>query len=250
MNTSVIYQVNITDDYPYLKAANLQNIKGEIERHIIRVINESFIHTADENYAIARSSLRDLTSHSFFWNAAQCLEKYFKAYLISKGKNIKKYGHDITKLFNSVADYDKQMTDFQFKTDIANLGYETDLLEEHNVDSFIKTITKHGSTKQRYNQDSEDYNISLIYYLDEFVNFFKKEILRESYEESFEEALSPLLKRALYYKNTYCQKECNAFDEVEVIDKISKPELGYLKSRSDSNCKMALSWLSKRMKTN
>lgn len=31
MNTSVIYQVNITDDYPYLKAANLQNIKGEIE---------------------------------------------------------------------------------------------------------------------------------------------------------------------------------------------------------------------------
>jgi hypothetical protein len=66
-------------------------------------INSTFVRTADENYCVARWARQNKFYTDFAWSAVHCLEKYMKAILLFNGKSVKKYGHNINKLFNDVA---------------------------------------------------------------------------------------------------------------------------------------------------
>lgn len=250
MNTSMIDQVSVSGDFPSLRGEELSKIKRRAELYIIDVINESFIHTADQDYVNARSHIKSFSANNFFWSSAQCLEKYFKGFLIAKGENIKEYSHNIYDLFELAKQYSKPLGDFQFKTDITALGYGPHILTKYSVKSFISEISKYGKASQRYNQSSTDYNISLIYYLDEFVRFFKESVLMVNYEESFEE-ICPSLKQNLHYKNLYLKSEYNENTPI-IIDHLTATTLDFLKRNDNRNsaCKYALIWLKKRMRTN
>ncbi|TIT06089.1 MAG: hypothetical protein E5W74_30460 [Mesorhizobium sp.] len=53
--------------------------------HKGRIINEMFVHTADENYIVARWCHDNQLMRDFFWNSVHALEKYMKAVLLFNG---------------------------------------------------------------------------------------------------------------------------------------------------------------------
>ncbi|HEY4051129.1 MAG TPA: HEPN domain-containing protein [Acidobacteriaceae bacterium] len=66
------------------------------------IIDELFVRTADENYITARWCAIHRLHTDFAWLAVHALEKYLKAVLLYNGKQAKKHGHDIEKLYQSV----------------------------------------------------------------------------------------------------------------------------------------------------
>jgi HEPN domain-containing protein len=70
------------------------------EKHSI--INELFVETADDNYALARWCFHQHLNVDFYWLALHALEKYLKAILLLNGKSAKSYSHDIVKLYTHV----------------------------------------------------------------------------------------------------------------------------------------------------
>ena len=68
--------------------------------HIVKVIYESFVIPADEDYLTARLLVKSKLYRGFYWSAAQCIEKYLKAYLLLHDVSVKKSnGHSIKPLF-------------------------------------------------------------------------------------------------------------------------------------------------------
>jgi len=66
------------------------------------IINEMFLHTADENYIVARWSHDNQLMTDFFWNAAHALEKYMKAVLLFNGRSVKGFSHGLVELYVEV----------------------------------------------------------------------------------------------------------------------------------------------------
>jgi len=66
------------------------------------IIREMFLHTADENYVVARWSHDNQLFTDFFWNSVHALEKYMKAVLLINGKPAKGFGHGLAGLYGAV----------------------------------------------------------------------------------------------------------------------------------------------------
>ena len=69
------------------------------------VVTEMFVDPADHDYVVSRWCYQNCLFGSFFWNAAQAIEKYLKASLLLNGRSSKKFGHDLVRLYDAVTEY-------------------------------------------------------------------------------------------------------------------------------------------------
>src|SRR5690554_3518498 len=83
-----IYSFKVEDGLPYLKGMP-EDMLGIIESDIVRVINESFVITADQDYLTARFLSQKGLGRAFFWSASQSIEKYLKTFLLMNGESIR-----------------------------------------------------------------------------------------------------------------------------------------------------------------
>jgi hypothetical protein len=61
-----------------------------------------FVHTADENYILARIAFHFHLDWNFFWLSAHSLEKYFKATLLMDDRAASKFSHNLVRLHDAV----------------------------------------------------------------------------------------------------------------------------------------------------
>jgi hypothetical protein len=66
------------------------------------IIHEMFLHTADENYIVARWCFDNQLMTDFFWNSVHALEKYLKAVLLFNDKPVGHFGHGLVPLYKEV----------------------------------------------------------------------------------------------------------------------------------------------------
>lgn len=121
-----------------------------------KIIKELYVSTADDNYIAARwCQDRDLTV-DFYWLVVHALEKYLKASLLSNGRSAikkhgekKEYSHDVTKLYDAVAEYASPLLPEYIECS-DRIGEDSVFGKEKTVD-FIARIYKWGNADNRYN---------------------------------------------------------------------------------------------------
>lgn len=62
------------------------------KREIIRCL---YLHTADENYIVARWCVQQGLGGQFIWNAMHAIEKYLKCALLMNGVSVRNIGHNV-----------------------------------------------------------------------------------------------------------------------------------------------------------
>lgn len=111
------------------------------------IINEMYLHTADENYITARWCHDQQLWTDFFWNSVHALEKYMKAVLLFNGISVKKEGHGLASLYEKV----ERLAGALLPT---LLTQPPDLDIYHWVNrtpmEFMKTLDDNGNADNRY----------------------------------------------------------------------------------------------------
>lgn len=110
-----------------------------------------FRDAADEDYLLARISMRLRLHHQFYWSAQQALEKYLKCALILNGGNASSQGHDLKKLFDEIAEIAGGLiptlfvppNNFPKLSGVPNRGFEI-------FSEFVDRMNSEGSTNVRY----------------------------------------------------------------------------------------------------
>ncbi len=98
---------------------------------------------ADEDYVTARICYFNDLTENFFWNGQQCIEKYLKSIAIYQNINVKKYGHDLDKLFKKI-DRSLAMTSVEnlFPNEVPDTASKNETFEE-----FLKRLTRLGMNR-------------------------------------------------------------------------------------------------------
>lgn len=110
------------------------------------IVKEMFLHTADENYIVARWSTVHGLQTDFLWNALHALEKYMKAVLLLNGVS-GDASHDIVDLFEQA----KKIAGPLLPSDLpkpANLDIHH--WRKTTADEFIARLNDYGSASNRY----------------------------------------------------------------------------------------------------
>lgn len=156
-----------------------KTIQDQVKLNISRIINESFLNPADEDYITARFFAHRKMNRAFFWSAAQAIEKYLKAFILMRGKSVKmKNGHNIYDLYTVACNEDpclfKATTNFH--KDIKIRPDIEDFLIKPNITEFLQVIDKHGAPHNRYNALGIRYNTGYLFALDSFIHGLRNEI--------------------------------------------------------------------------
>jgi hypothetical protein len=80
----------------------MNDIAAAVENAKFRIAKDMFLHTADDNYLVARWCRFEGFNVDFSWLAVHALEKYMKAALLMNGYSSKGYSHDIVTLYTDV----------------------------------------------------------------------------------------------------------------------------------------------------
>ncbi len=114
------------------------------------LIAELFIMPADGDYITARWAYENALFRNFYWMAAQAVEKYLKAMLLSIGETTKPYKHDIGCAYDVLKERDNRKV---LRTSI-NLPDTTAMGRKHfdkkPIREFIDYISRLGSPNSRY----------------------------------------------------------------------------------------------------
>lgn len=192
-----VYNFKIEDDLPYLKGLPDQEL-ASAEINIVRVINDSFIVTADQDYLSARFLAIKRLHRAFFWSASQAIEKYLKAFLLMNGvciKDKKFNNHKISLLLEEAEKIDPTIKLISFKIHPAiTIANETKKhLKVLDINKFINAIETNGSPSNRYNQKGITFNTSYLLGLDNFVYFLREKIGVPNISQSLEKFDSELI---------------------------------------------------------
>lgn len=178
MNSSMAYSFNLAKEIKEFSKLPAENRRC-IESLVVKVIYESFVVPADQDYLAARFLIQNNLDRMFYWHAAQALEKYFKAYLLLRGYSVKQYSHGICKLWNDVLKHDPTICkiDVTPHPDVAVPEFVKKYIRSlDDVDKFIQDIGKFGSPANRYNAEGVVIETAYYYALDSFVFGFRKHI--------------------------------------------------------------------------
>jgi len=172
-HTSFVYSFNLKGDLPYIHRLP-DDVQASIERYIVEVIYESFVVPGDQDYLTARLSAQKGLQRAFYWAAAQCIEKYLKAFLLLDGHSVvdkrKFMGHPIKALFGEAAKIDGTLSSIDL-TPHAGINIEKSAcrhLKSFGIDSFIEDVEIHGSADNRYNSSGVEFNTGHLFALDNF----------------------------------------------------------------------------------
>lgn len=122
------------------------------------VIEGLFVAPADENYLVARWCYQNKVYRSFYWNAAQALEKYMKAILLFNGYSAihplnqpkKPYVHNLVALLASVYQiaFEFLPIDLELPTE---LGSKVWGWIDEPLRKYVARINTAGNPNNRYN---------------------------------------------------------------------------------------------------
>lgn len=167
-----IFGFNVWDEFPYFKDLSDQE-QATIETNIVRVINDSYVITGDQDYLVARFLAQKGLTRAFFWSASQTIEKYLKAFLLMNGQSIKDKKFNSHKLFPLLTEarkIDPTLDKISFEL---HPSINVDItvkkhLKNLSLHTFIEHIQSHGSPNNRYNQEGVDFNTAYLFGLDNF----------------------------------------------------------------------------------
>lgn len=203
-NHTIAYAYNVGDTIERFNKCTPQE-QSSIEARIAKVIIESFLEPADDDYLAARSLAIGGLYRSFFWSGAQAVEKYLKTYLLLHGVSVIPFsrGHELGKLLTAA----EMVTPGFIHIDLA--PHPTVELPAHfplshfKLDSFIATLEKYGSPNNRYNNYGAIYDTGHLFALDTLAHHLRNKMQVPRIEESFHRNLSADFKRYLYENNPY-----------------------------------------------
>ncbi len=125
---------------PMSKSDPLLPYKGSI-------IKEMYLHTADENYVVARWAHDNRLYTDFFWNSVHALEKYMKAMLLFNGHPVKGHSHGLTGLYAEVVKVaGKLLPPLLTRPANLNIHHWVDLKPEE----FLERLDGNGNADNRY----------------------------------------------------------------------------------------------------
>jgi len=251
----LMYRFSITDDMPYL-ASLPDEILGDIEANIADVIYESFIVPGDEDYFSARLLAIRGFHRAYYWSAAQCIEKYLKAYLVLRGKSVRKLSHSISALLKEAAKFDPAFNNIDVSphTSIDIKDHERSFARTPSTDEFIEILDKYGSPDNRYNSYGATFFSGHVFALDSLASFVRRRIECPRIERSLRHT-SQDTQSVFYEKNPW-------FDRPKALEaprrlpidsfyrfsgNVPKFEI-LVKNRGRGHCMHALAWLRKKMK--
>lgn len=233
-----------------------KNMQGKIEKYIVKVITDSFIQPADEDYVAARLLAQKGMYRAFFWAAAQALEKYLKAFLLMRGESVKSFnGHPIANLHEAACKLEvriakintKPHTSIQIHPDI------TDSFEIYSIEKFIDEIEIQGSSDNRYNATGVIFNSGHLFALDTYIYGLRQLIGVPPIQEALIEINNDFVKSFYNYNPWFAQGhiDCavlpnenfklNLSMAVTTLDLLTSPH-------APNETKYALEWLNKKMK--
>ena len=131
------------------------------------VVTEMFVDPADHDYVVSRWCYQNCLFGSFFWNAAQAIEKYLKASLLLNGRSSKKFGHDLVRLYDAVTEYADDLLPDGLERPEAFDGRPW--LAETTPMAFISRLNEFGNPNNRYNMFGYDQRWSDLAHLDQIV---------------------------------------------------------------------------------
>jgi hypothetical protein len=151
------------------------------EQLIVEVIYESFVTSADEDYLTARTLAVNGLPRGFAWGAGQALEKYFKAFMLFRGKKVKgaPFGrHAIRALYDAVVALDPTVADIDISPH-PDVNVRLLLIKPKRpiqLPEFIDTVERNGDPDNRYNAAGIEFDTNLVFALDSFIHGFRSRI--------------------------------------------------------------------------
>ncbi len=123
------------------------NASDDLRPYKGSIINEMYLHTADDNYIVARWSHDNGLFTDFFWNAVHGLEKYMKAVLLANDRSVAIFSHGLIPLYNEIEKLAPALLP-------ANLLRPTNLNIYHWVNltprEFLEKLDSNGNADNRY----------------------------------------------------------------------------------------------------
>jgi len=250
-----IYNFKIQDTIEY---ANLfsDEMLARTEVHIVTVIYQSFVIPADEDYLTARLLFKANLYRGFYWSAAQCIEKYLKAFLLIHGISVKEKNHSINHLIEEAIKIDNKFEKIDFKIHPA-INIDKNLYGQINIlslQSFLKDIENYGSADNRYNTSGVDFGIEHLFALDKFVFLLRGQIEVPDISDSFKQFDSNTKSAFEVYNPWFCKDDSQnhvMFPNKDFPTPWSwnSPWLNVLKKNHEHpERSLALKWLNEKMK--
>ena len=151
-----------------------------LEQRQADLIFRLFIDPADQDYLAARWAYSSGMFHSFYWNAAQAMEKLFKAAHLFQSRPIKSYRHDLNRLFADLRSNDNShcFPPTLLLPDTTAMG--TDAWEGKPTELFVDYLNSYGSTENRYGSIGTFINGPVIHLLDQLARSCREFIKQQN----------------------------------------------------------------------
>lgn len=79
-----------------------KNKANDVNVRILHFVYTAFIESADMDYVMGRFAAKHALAEPFSWNRNQCFEKYLKAALLLNDMSTRKFGHDLSRLYEEL----------------------------------------------------------------------------------------------------------------------------------------------------
>lgn len=254
---SYTYSFKCEDDLEHFEKFPV-SMQADIEKYIVKVITDSFIKPADEDYVTARFLAQKGMHRAFFWAASQALEKYLKAFLLMRGiaVNEKRFrGHPIVTLHQEACSVDKQFPTVDTKPHEA-IKIHSAVLESvdvFSVSEFINKIEAYGNPDNRYNSFGVNFNSGYLFALDSYVFGLRQLIGVPSIQENLRKVDQTLIE-AFYEYNPWFESTNMDFLEIpnesfSISTSTAVTTLDFLTGEyAPHGSRFVLQWLGKKMK--
>ncbi|MBB1332465.1 HEPN domain-containing protein [Pseudoalteromonas sp. SR44-5] len=254
---SYIYSFKCKDDLEHFEKLP-ETMQADIEKYIVKVITDSFVKPADEDYVTARFLAQKGMYRAFFWAASQALEKYLKAFLLMRGiaVNEKRFrGHPIVALHQEACSVDKQLSSVKTKPNEAVKIHSavSESVDIFSVSDFISNIEAYGHPDNRYNSFGVNFNSGYLFALDSYVFGLRQLIGVPSIQESLRKMDQSLIE-AFYEYNPWFESTNIDFVEIPnenfiISTSMAVTTLDFLiGTHAPHGSRFVLQWLGKKMK--
>lgn len=252
-NRNFIYSFRIQDTVEHANLYPDQTLDKN-EMHIVKVIYQSFVIPADEDYLTARLLFKSKLHRGFFWSSSQCIEKYLKAFLLLHDVSVKNNkGHSIEPLFKKAIEIDLELKKIDCKIH-PDINIDKNLYEQISLEKFLNDIENYGNADNRYNSVGVYFGIEHLFALDKFVFLLRNKIEVPDISDSFKE-LDINTESALkdynpwFFKNNPQNNKILPNQDFQIGWALSSTWLNFLKKNYEHpEYSLALKWLNKKMK--
>jgi hypothetical protein len=250
------YSFNVKDDIPSFDMLP-EKQQWDVEKNIVMVIYDSFIVTADQDYLTARMFSMNNLYRSFFWSAAQAIEKYLKGFLLLNGKSVlgskKSNGHSLIPFLKIANEIDPSIISINLDPhpSLRISPWAKDNIDTFGLQDFVRKIEELGNPNNRYNSSGIDFNTGYLFALDKFVYEIRSRIHVLDIRESFKHIGMDLIK-AFNVNNPYFNQDKDALccdipsKEFPIHLSLTATQLDFLKKNRESG--FELRWLKLKMK--